>query len=72
MKTEPKQAPRRTVERYFAVRIGNPRTSHPYFMLSDNNCLLPELFISRSSAQSAIDKRQPQSPTIVRVKVTTY
>ena len=70
--TTPKKAAKATTERYYAVRIGDPRTHDPYFMLDDSKPdgkMLPAIFESRAQAEAARPKRS--STKAVRVWITT-
>lgn len=57
-----------TVETYYAVRIGNPGTHWPYFMVRRDSIPLdatPWLFVRRCDAQAAC----PNGPAISVVRV---
>lgn len=59
-------------EKYYAVRIGNPRRHKPYLMVIQNgSSIVPELFNSRESAEAAALKRLSNRTDckIVRVNV---
>lgn len=55
-------------EKYYAVRIGDPRNSSPYFML-DRSGITPWLFTTRHEAELF----RPKEPwaKVVRVWLTT-
>ena len=55
-----------TKERYYAVRVGNPRRDWPYFMVRDDS-MVPALFESRADAEKAAPK-QPRT-RVVRVTI---
>ena len=54
----------RTIERYYAVRIGKAPSA--YFMLGDDD-RTPALFVDTKDARAAVLLRKPECPTIVRV-----
>ena len=56
-------------EKYYAVRIGDPRYHYPYLMLSDDR-KTPSLFFTRERAEQAI-KDTPDIDRTARVVVTT-
>ena len=62
-----------TKEKYWAVKIGDPRKHHPYFMLADflTDDTIPALFNKRESAEQAAIKRVSPKTTckVVRVEL---
>lgn len=56
-------------EKYYAVRIGDPRRHSPYFMIRKDSSCTPVLFLTRREAQ----KNLPDEPAVkvVRVWLTT-
>ena len=56
-----------TKETYYAVRIGNPKHHHPYFMVRKGTNV-PELFQHRIAAESAA----PKQPHTLVVRVTIH
>lgn len=59
---------RRTVERYYAVRIGKPGRHFPYFMIDAEG--VPRLFVSREKAEEDCPKDATWA-RVVRVNLST-
>jgi hypothetical protein len=54
-------------EKYFAVRIGNPKTHAPYFMLREGT-RTPKLFHDIRDAQDATDSQPERYAVEVEVR----
>ncbi len=66
--SEVKRPRRKTVETYYAIRIGTPGKHHPYFMLRDK-CPTPWLFMTRSEACEHLPA--DTHAKVMKVKVST-
>lgn len=58
-----------TKEKYYAVRIGRPKVSFPYFMVIGNGNNQPQLFCTREEAEVEMKDRKiaPGMAKVLRV-----
>lgn len=57
-------------EKYYAIRIGDPRRHQPYLMLSDDRTfgMVPILFTTRKQAESQLPKSN-KAARVVRASI---
>lgn len=67
-----KQPRRKTVETYWAVRIGIPGRHHPYFMVRHERSQTPWLFQTQAEAEKHCPTQGPRCHAkVMKVKVST-